>query len=107
MNNRRYPASLFIMGFIMNIIFHFFWLFVPAILLLIVGIFIKPCAHLGILILSLDIIVSFIEQWQIRNAFLSDSDNPDFTAFQDALSKDGNWIDNVKNFVEDSIDDDQ
>ena len=95
MNNRKYPASLFIIGFITNILFHFFWLFIPCIILLIVGIFVKPCLYVGLALLLIDILLSLIEQFRIRQAFLEESDNPDFRAFQDALSKDGNWRDNI------------
>ena len=95
MNNRKYPTSLFIIGFITNILFHFFWLFIPCIILLIVGIFVKPCLYIGLALLLIDILLSLIEQFRIRQAFLEESDNPDFRAFQDALSKDGNWRDNL------------
>ena len=95
MNNRKYPTSLFIIGFTTNILFHFFWLFVPCIILLIVGIFVKPCLYIGLALLLIDILLSLIEQFRIRQAFLEESDNPDFRAFQDALSKGGNWRDNI------------
>lgn len=99
MNNRRYPASLFVIGFITNVIFHFFWLFVPAIILLLIGIFAEPCFVIGTTVLVIDVLLSLIEQIRIRNAFLQESDNPSFKAFQDALSKDGNWRDNMADFV--------
>lgn len=40
---------------------------------------------------------------KIRQAFLSDSDSPDFQDFQEILSKDGNWRENVKAFVDSKI----
>ena len=107
MNNRKYPTSLFIIGFITNILFHFFWLFIPCIILLIVGIFVKPCLYIGLALLLIDIILSLIEQFRIRQAFLEESDNPDFQAFQDALSKDGNWRDNIGEFLNQKISDPQ
>lgn len=100
MNHRKYPTSLFIFGFITNILFHFFWLIIPAILLLIIGIWNDTCLVIGIGLLILDILLSFIEQMKIRQTFLSDSDDPDFQAFQEALSKDGNWMNNVQELVE-------
>lgn len=69
-----------------------------------VGIFSKPCLFVGLALLLLDLILSFAEQMRIRKAFLQDSDNPEFQQFQDALSKDGNWINNIKDFVEEKID---
>ena len=95
MNNRKYPTSLFVIGFITNILFHFFWLFIPCIILLIVGMFVKTCLYIGLALLLIDILLSLIEQFRIRQAFLEESDNPDFRAFQDALSKGGNWRDNI------------
>ena len=100
MNNRKYPTSLFVIGFITNIVFHFFWLFVPSIILLIIGLFSQTCLKIGSALLFLDIILSLIEQIRIRQTCLKESDNPDFKKFQDALSKDGNWIENIGELVE-------
>lgn len=97
---RKYPMSLFLIGFITNIIFHFFWLFLPGVILIIAGIFIRPCLLAGLAVFLIDIIVSFIEQMRIRSACLKDSDHPDFRKFQEALSKDGSWIENVQEFVD-------
>ena len=107
MNNRKYPTSLFMIGFITNILFHFFWLFIPCIILLIVGIFVKPCLYVGLALLLIDILLSLIEQFRIRQAFLKESDNPDFQAFQDALSKDGNWRENIGEFFNQKMSDPQ
>ena len=107
MNNKKYPTSLFIIGFITNILFHFFWLFFPSIILLIIGIFVQPCLYIGLMLLLADIVLSFIEQLRIRQAFLKESDNPDFKAFQDALSKDGSWKDNISEFLNQKISDSQ
>ncbi len=107
MNNRKYPTSLFIIGLITNILFHFFWLFLPCIILLIVGIFVKPCLYIGLALLLIDIVLSLIEQFRIRQAFLEKSDNPDFRAFQDALSKDENWKDNLGELLNQKMSDPQ
>lgn len=107
MNNRKYPTSLFIIGFITNILFHFFWLFIPCIILLIIGIFVQPCLYIGLALLFIDIVLSLIEQLRIRQTFLEESDNPDFRAFQDALSKDGNWRDNIGELLNQKISDPQ
>ncbi|MBQ8302109.1 MAG: hypothetical protein IJX97_00990 [Clostridia bacterium] len=103
MNNRKYPIDLFVFGFFQNLFFHFFWLFVPALILLIVGIFVKTCLYIGLIILVIDIIASFVEQLLIRKACLSDSDNPDFKLFQDALSADGDWKENIDEYVKNQI----
>lgn len=97
---RRYPADLFAIGFITNMVFRFFWLFAPAVILMIIGIFSRNFLYIGLAVLLFDVIVSLIEQFKIRAAFLSDTDNPDFRGFQDALSRDGNWNENLKDFLE-------
>ena len=107
MKNRRYPASLFLIGFVINVFLHFFWLFLPGVVLLIVGIFVKPCLYMGLTVLVLDIILSLVEQLKIRQAFLEESDNPDFMAFQDALSKEGNWKDQIGELLDQKISDPQ
>ena len=99
MNERKYPIDLFVFGFFQNLLFHFFWLFVPAVILLIVGVFVKICLYIGLGILLIDVIASFIEQILIRRAFLLDSDNPDFKAFQEALSAEGDWKENMDAFI--------
>lgn len=107
MNNRKYPTSLFVIGFITNILFHYFWLFLPCVVLLIIGIFVKPCLYIGLVILLIDIVLSFIEQIRIRQTVIEESDNPDFRAFQDALSKDGDWKDNIGELLNQKIFDPQ
>lgn len=103
MNNRKYPFSLFVMGFVTNVLFRYGWLFLLAIILLIIGIFAKICFYIGLAILLLDIILSLIEQIKLRKTFLAESSNPDFQAFQEALSKDGDWKDNFKEFLNQKI----
>ena len=105
MQNRKYPISLFVIGLITNLLFRFFWLFVPSIVLLIIGIFAKPCLYIGLALLLLDAVLALAEQIRIRRAVLKESDNPDFTAFQDALSKDGDWKDNVEELLNQKISD--
>ena len=105
MNNRKYPASLFIIGFITNIVFRFFWIFISCIILLIIGIFVKPCLYIGLALLLIDILLSLIEQFCVRQVFLEESKSPDFRAFQDALSKDENWRDNIGELLNQKISD--
>lgn len=107
MNNRKYPASLFIIGLITDIPFRYFWLFLPFVILLIIGIFVKPCLYIGLVLLSIDVVLSFVDQIRIRRTFLRDSDNPDFQAFQYALSKDGGWRDNLGEFINSKMNDPQ
>ena len=105
--NRKYPLSLFVIGFVTNILFHFFWLFIPAVILLLVGIFVKLCLILGAILLLIDIILSLIEQLLIRHTFLKESNHPGFRAFQEAMSKDGNWKENMDAFLNREMADDE
>ncbi len=102
MKERKYPFSLFVIGFITNILFHFFWLFIPSIIFMIIGIFVKWCLYVGFGLFFIDIILSFVEQIRIRNAMLADSDNEQFSKFQDAVSMGGNVFENIRDFVENS-----
>lgn len=107
MNNRKYPPGEFLFGFIMDILFRFWWFFLPSILLLIVGIFIKPCLYIGAAILLLDVIVSLVDQILIMKTCLEENDNPDFKEFQDALLGGGNWRQNIEEIVSRKISDHQ
>lgn len=103
MQKRRYPLSLFVVGFLANLLFHYFWLFIPGLLLLIVGIWVDWCLYAGLALLGIDILLSFAEQMKIRQTALSDSDNEQFRHFQEAISKGGNVFDNIRGFVEDAV----
>lgn len=107
MNNRKYPTNLFFFGLITNILFRFIWLLVPGIILLIIGIFVKPCLYIGLAALLLDVLLSLIEQLRLRQAFLEESDNPDFKVFQDALSGAGDWKENIGELLNQKISESQ
>ena len=98
MKNGKFPTSLFIVGFIMNLILRFWYIFVSALLFMFVGIFIKPCLTIGIFLLLIDIIVSLVIQlFVIKTIYDSDDLN-------DIILKDGdNWRNNVMNFVNEKI----
>ena len=87
----------------MNVLFRFFWLFFPSIILLIIGIWVDWCFYAGLAVLLLDIIVSFVEQVNIQSVMVSESDNEDFREFQDAMFSDGNTFANVRNFLDSTI----
>ena len=101
----KYPVSLFITGFVLNLFVRFFFLFFSAVILLIVGIWIKNCRIIGLILLTLDMIFSFVAQLRIRKVTLCSKD-PDFTEFQDAvLSED--WRENIQTMLEDKMNVDQ
>ncbi len=104
MNGKKYPFRLFMIGFLTNIVFHFFWLFVPSIVLLIIGIFLPTCRYIGALLLTVDIVFSLIEQLIIRNTILKDSDNPNFKNFQDKIFGSENWLQGFHDFMQEKMD---
>lgn len=81
---RKYPLSFFLFGMVMNFLFHYFYLFLPGLILCIIGIWNLPCLLIGIAVLGLDLLLSFIEQLEIRKGSLSESDNPKYNEFMDA-----------------------
>ena len=99
--DKKYPVSLFVIGVLMNLTKNFF-LFFPSIILLIAGIWVKWCFFIGIALLMLDVIISLIEQIQIRSATMN-SDNPNFKEWQDAILS-SDWMKNVKDLTESKID---
>lgn len=103
MEKRSYPNILFIIGFITNIIFHYFWLFIPSMIFLLIGIFNRPFAYVGLALFGLDVLLSLVEQFRIRRRFLEASDHPDFQAFQQALSNEGDWLKNVQALLNQKI----
>ena len=72
-----------------------------------IGIFIKPCVKVALVLFVLDLILSSVEQLRIRKTVLEESDNPDFREFQDLITKDGNWMKNVQEFVEQKMEDEE
>ena len=102
MNDRKYPLSLFMMGFISNMLFRYWFILLLAIILLFIGIWNENFIRLGIIFLGVDIGLSLVEQWRIRKTILEESDNPDFREFQDAVLS-GDWKQNVKDMVESKI----
>ena len=106
-DNGKYPVNLFIIGFITNVLFRFFWLFASGIILSIIGIFVKWCLYIGVALLLLDVVLSLIEQIKIRKTFLKESENLEFKAFQDAVLKDEDWRVNVRELLNQKISDAQ
>lgn len=100
---RKYPTKLFVIGFLFGVIVYRFYLFVPSVILLIAGAFVKPCYYIGCFILLIDFIVSFIWQIRIRNLVLNDNNNPSIQRIQNAFTEE-NPLDEVIDVVDDIID---
>lgn len=109
MKERKYPTKLFVIGFLIGVIIYRFYLFFPSIILLIAGIYVKPCYYIGCIILLIDLIISFIWQIRIRNLVLNDNNNPSIQRFQEAFTGDNpedEIIDTV-NAIIDEYDDEE
>ena len=99
---RKYPPKMFWLFVLTNFLFHFFYLFVPGMILCTVGIWVKSCLWIGLAILGLDVILSILEQVRIRKAALTRSDHPEFNEFMDAFcGADG--LDGVRKIVDEKI----
>ena len=82
---RKYPAKMFWFFVLTNFLFHFFYLFIPGMILCVVGIWVRACLWIGLAVLGLDALLSVIEQLRIRKAAVAPSDNPEFNALMDAF----------------------
>ncbi len=99
---RKYPTKMFLFFILTNFVFHFFYLFVPGIILCVVGIWAKTCLWIGLAILGLDLILSIIEQLSLRKAAVTPSDNPEFDELMDAFCSPGG-LDALKNVLDEKI----
>lgn len=106
MNKRNYPFSFFLIGFLSNFFLRYALLLMSGVILLILGIRFESCTYIGVILIVADLLLSFLEQMRIRRTMLSDSDDPGFREFQDAISKDGNVLANIKDFVNNAIEKD-
>lgn len=99
---RKYPARMFLLFVVTNFLFHFFYLFVPGIILCIIGTWVKSCLWIGLAILGLDLILSIIEQLRIRKAAVTHSDNPEYNELMDAFCSPGG-LEAFRNVVDEKI----
>ena len=67
---------------------------------LIIGIWFKPCLYIGIALAVFVLVISLIEQLNIKKTFET-SDNPDFEEFADTASSE-NWKKDVIDFVKEN-----
>lgn len=82
--NRKYPFKMFLFGLLLNFFIRYFLLFVPGLILSIVGIWNEKCLAIGLALWLVDLVLSFVEQLRIRKAALSESDNEEFNEIMDA-----------------------
>lgn len=82
--NRKYPFTLFLLMVLVNFVIRYFYLFLPGLVLNIIGIWSRHCLAIGLALWILDLILSVIEQLRIRKTALEEHDNEDLNAFLDA-----------------------
>ena len=101
---KKYPMSLFVLGFILNIVRGAVFV-VVAIVLMIVGIWLRPCLYIGLGLTAAVIAVSLIIQFRYRHAVLYSTD-PEFEPVREAILND-DWRSNVKDLVGTAIGNDE
>lgn len=105
MNKRRYPIGLFITGFFITAFLRLSLLMIPGLLLIAAGAFWHPLLFFGVLLVGFDIFLALATQLKLRRITLTESDDPEFKAFQDAILS-GNWRENIKRLTEEKADQD-
>ena len=100
--NRKYPFTLFLLMVLVNFVIRYFYLFLPGLVLNIIGIWSRHCLAIGLALWILDLILSVIEQLRIRKTALEEHDNEDLNAFLDA-AYDPNDPNSVKDILQEKI----
>ena len=83
---RHYNWKLFLIGFLMNT-FRLFFIVIPALILLVVGIWVLPCLYIGFALLAIALIIAFVQQLMIKHT-AETSDDPEFVPFAEAMCSD-------------------
>lgn len=83
--NRKYPLKMFLFGLCLNFFIRYALLFLPGLLLCIIGTWSKKCLAIGLALWLVDLVLSVVEQLRIRKATLSESDNEEFNELMDAF----------------------
>ena len=83
--DRKYPFKMFVFGVVLNFLLRYFYLFLPGILLCIVGIWVDVGLWIGLAVFGLDLILSIMDQIEMRKTVLSESDDPEFNQMMDAF----------------------
>lgn len=83
---RHYNWKLFLIGFLMNTV-RLFFIVIPALILLVVGIWVLPCLYIGFALLAIALIIAFVQQLMIKHT-AETSDDPEFVPFAEAMCSD-------------------
>lgn len=101
---KKYPLSLFIMGFVLNMVRGAVFIAI-AVTLMIVGIWLRPCLYIGLGLIAVVIIVSLIMQLRYRHAILYSND-PELESVREAILN-GDWKGNIKELVSTAVGSDE
>ncbi len=102
--NKKFPLSFFLFGFFLDVVVKRFYLFVPSVIFMLLGIFIGELGSVGAVILAVDIVISFFSQLNLA-MMLMNNDDPDFEEMKNNILSD-NWRTNIKDWVEGRMTDD-
>ena len=84
----KYSGGLFFAGFLMNLLKEF-PLTVPALILCIAGIWVRPCLYIGIGLFAAAIVIALITQFRYKKA-VENCKDPNFEPWANAM-KSKNW----------------
>ena len=96
-------GNWFLVGFILNF-FRNCFLNLLMILMLSLGIWFRPCLYVGLLLLLINLILSFIIQLRLKRALktFDDSVSEDARKFNEYMKNDG-YTDGARNYTEEKI----
>lgn len=81
---RKYPLSIFLLGVVLNFLVRYFYLFLPGLILCVIGIWSEKCLAIGLGFWLVDLVLSVVAQIRIRKEILAESDNAEFNEIMDA-----------------------
>ena len=83
---RHYNWKLFLIGFLMNTV-RLFFIVIPALILLVVGIWVLPCLYIGFALLAIALIIALVQQLAIKHT-AETTDDPKLVPLAEAVCSD-------------------
>lgn len=96
----KYNPRLFWVGFVSNIVAKLPLLLLASVLG-IVGIWKRPCLYIALVLLSVILVWSLVQQLRIKYT-VEHNEDPNFAPFADAMTRD-DWPEEIRRLVEDRI----
>ena len=101
MKEPKYPIKFFVFGFFLDFFMRHFYLFLPAAVFAIIGIFAPWAVVVSTALILLDIVLSLFSQIQIMHTLTHD-DDPNCAPWRNAIRSE-NWEENVRELTEEQI----